>query len=509
MADLYTPADDLLQRVAANRSAETAAARATLAGPVPPPPVPPTATTLAAPTAAQPVNKLAYGAGRAVGVIGNLASKAAVATPLAGFGDYQANTGGVDTSAGGTLGYLAKGELGNVGASLSGGAAEALADSGRGVAKTIDGIAGYVGAKPGLTQGYDNFISKNMGGYLSLKPQDAAPAGPIAAAATKANPVQERVAGVIQKMSGGADVQSNAAPAAAPARNPAYDRQPSLVVPSTADADRQFLAGAFQRHVNSGDLERARATAVSPEDMAQLGAAEGAQVAARDAAYRAAPLERQIQDLLNRSPRERALDEDPRTRAFSGVSGGRRGAQPAANTGGQEQAQGLIQMLAAQKGSGIPFTPQEAAQNALATINNDKASKTNIEGHKIAQDGAKITQQGLLQTQALQKQLLTEKDPDKRAQIIENIQTLTGKYEKAAPAAKAVIEDYDTGQKDMMGQPIFKKRAINPETGEPITKPAAAAKPTKAQLDAFAKDAIARGANPEAVKKRVAEMAGA
>ena len=89
--------------------------------------------------------------------------------PIAGFGDYKADTGGIDTSAGGTLGYLAKGELGNAATSLSGGAGEALADSGRGIAKTADLVAGLVGAKPDLTGKFDNMIKDKFGGYLSLR----------------------------------------------------------------------------------------------------------------------------------------------------------------------------------------------------------------------------------------------------------------------------------------------------------------------------------------------------
>lgn len=73
---------------------------------------------------------------------------AAVTSPLMGFGDYKADTGGVDTSAGGTLDYLREGKFGNAGASLSGGAAEALADSGRGVAKLVDSSQTMARPKP-------------------------------------------------------------------------------------------------------------------------------------------------------------------------------------------------------------------------------------------------------------------------------------------------------------------------------------------------------------------------
>ena len=118
-------------------------------------------------------NSRAYNAGkvvgRVVGTAGRVAGSAAMTAPIAGFGDYKADTGGIDTSAGGTLGYLAKGELGNAAASLSGGAGEALADSGRGIAKTADLVAGLVGAKPDLTGKFDNMIKDKFGGYLTLR----------------------------------------------------------------------------------------------------------------------------------------------------------------------------------------------------------------------------------------------------------------------------------------------------------------------------------------------------
>lgn len=96
----------------------------------------------------------------------------------------------MDTSAPGTLGYLAKGEFGNVGTSLSGGAAEFLADSGRGIAKTADWAAGLVGANPNLTGKYDGMISDKLGGYLSLRNPEIAgstsSAAPAPAAPTSA-----------------------------------------------------------------------------------------------------------------------------------------------------------------------------------------------------------------------------------------------------------------------------------------------------------------------------------
>ena len=132
---------------------------------------PPTTTSsLRTPPVEAPQGR-AYRVGRAVA--GGMAATA----PLAGFGDYKADTGGVDTSASGTLGYLLKGEFGNAGTSLSGGAAEVLADSGRGVAKTADWVAGLFGANPDLTGRYDRAVTDLFGGYLSLRnPEKVGPA---------------------------------------------------------------------------------------------------------------------------------------------------------------------------------------------------------------------------------------------------------------------------------------------------------------------------------------------
>lgn len=121
------------------------------------------------PAAATRAERLGRVAGKATRVGLRVGRGVAVAAPLEGFGDYKADTGGVDTSAGGTLGYLAKGEFGKAGTSLSGGAGEALADSGRGITKTADWVAGLVGAKPNLTGSYDKLIADKLGGYLSLR----------------------------------------------------------------------------------------------------------------------------------------------------------------------------------------------------------------------------------------------------------------------------------------------------------------------------------------------------
>ena len=133
------------------------------------------------PAAATRAERLGRMAGKATRVGLRAGGGLAVTAPLGGFGDYKADTGGVDTSAGGTLGYLAKGEFGKAGTSLSGGAGEALADSGRGIAKTADWVAGLVGAKPNLTGSYDKMIADKLGGYLSLRNPENKSGAPSAA----------------------------------------------------------------------------------------------------------------------------------------------------------------------------------------------------------------------------------------------------------------------------------------------------------------------------------------
>ena len=132
-------------------------------------PAAPQAAAGTAPAAATRAEQLGRMAGKATRVGLRVGGGMAATAPLAGFGDYKADTGGVDTSLGGTLGYLAKGEFDNALISTSGEAGEALADSGRGIAKTADWVAGLVGAKPDLTGAYDKMIADKFGGYLTLR----------------------------------------------------------------------------------------------------------------------------------------------------------------------------------------------------------------------------------------------------------------------------------------------------------------------------------------------------
>ena len=106
------------------------------------------------------------GVARGAGIIGTASA------PMSGFGDFKADTGGVDTSAGGTMGYLGRGEFGKAGLSLSGGLAETAADATRGVAKTVDGLTGLFGVNADFTGAVDRTLADKTGGYLSLRKPD-------------------------------------------------------------------------------------------------------------------------------------------------------------------------------------------------------------------------------------------------------------------------------------------------------------------------------------------------
>lgn len=129
------------------------------------------------------------------------------------------------------------------------------------------------------------------------------------------------------------------------------------------------------------------------------------------------------------------------------------------NFGGKTKAdyatdpiQGAIRNLA-----NGPMTAKRAAamaqlQSGLgATIAGQGQADSSSAQAKLAQQkfgvdakSAGIDQQGKVQLQQLQSQLLTEKDPAKRLAIEDNLRALQGRYEKAAPQEKfTVIPEFD------------------------------------------------------------------
>ena len=533
MAELYTD-DPIRKMLETARAADSSAYRASVATPYPnsplppnampeppkPPPgggaAPPIAPTTTPPIAPQPVapqpakpgmmSRAASGVGKLLSLpgaaaIGGVAGAVgSVRDAGSGYRDQFNASVGAETPMQ-TLGADALRTMGNVGNTLTGGIAGKL---GQGISSVVNG--GSFGDGFSQTSARDAFYEKQ--GPITNASKASQRVADIAQKNPELFPGAAQPAGVTQAPTSAAGVtQLTGGQFKSPmfTDNPARaadeygSKKNSLfsVVPSTAEADRSYLQGAFNQHINSGDLDRAAATAVTPQDRAALGIAYNQRQQAQAQAAQTEPIQRMLMESLNKSPREQRLSEDVRTRAFSGVSGPR-GGQPAAG-GGQGDIQAMLQqMLASQKGG----QPQQSAMaQAMAQAAGQQAADTNVEGQKIAQAGSKITQQGQLQMQQLQQQIMNEKDPAKLTALQEKYQTLTGKYEKAAPAQKAVIEDFDTGQKDAMGQAIFKKRAINPETGEPITKAPAADKTTRAQERARADRAIAaKGSNKAAIE---------
>lgn len=110
-----------------------------------------------------------------------------------------------------------------------------------------------------------------------------------------------------------------------------------------------------------------------------------------------------------------------------------------------------------------PYITQYAAQQeelnrAQLANKTDPAADVDLASKQLS-----LQQQQQLAT--LQQQLANETDPAKQKALQNKIAVLSGKRPEAARIA---VIDVDTGQKDVMGQPIYKKAAINAETGEMV-----------------------------------------
>lgn len=111
------------------------------------------------------------------------------------------------------------------------------------------------------------------------------------------------------------------------------------------------------------------------------------------------------------------------------------------------------------------------------------------------------------QLAGLRAQLEKETDPAKRKALQDKLLTFMGKN---PGQDKVAIIDVDTGQKDMMGQPIFKKAAINATTGELLhqggTQQQGGGYKTKEEAHAAAKQAVAtKKISVEEANKRLAD----
>jgi len=121
-----------------------------------------------------------------------------------------------------------------------------------------------------------------------------------------------------------------------------------------------------------------------------------------------------------------------------------------------------------------PMTAKRAAAMAQlqgglgATIAGQGQAANSAAANQLARDkfgvdakSAGIDQQGKVQLQKLQSQLLTEKDPAKRLAIEDNLRALQGRYEKAAPADEYVQTADGNG-----GMSIINKRTGLPPQGQ-------------------------------------------
>jgi hypothetical protein len=126
----------------------------------------------------------------------------------------------------------------------------------------------------------------------------------------------------------------------------------------------------------------------------------------------------------------------------------------------------------------------------------------------IAKGGMELQSQAATMTAhkqlaKLQQQLINEPDTTKARQLQNKILALQGK----TPETKVAIVDSDTGAVDVMGNPVYKKMAVNVTTGEFLTPPA----PQKARMSAEqalqqARAAVEKGADKAAVNARLKEL---
>lgn len=186
---------------------------------------------------------------------GVMAKGTALMAPLAGFGDYQINDPGVDSSASGVIGNLAAGEGGKAWQGIKKGAVEAGLDSVSGIAKTGDWVAGLVGAKPGLAQAFDNRVRADLGSMV----KDGPWAGGIMAAvpAAQASPMtdQERSDEIARRRAALEPPQASTAPTATAA--PAAVAAPAARGPVSGLAARAKAAAAPAASASTPPMEGA------------------------------------------------------------------------------------------------------------------------------------------------------------------------------------------------------------------------------------------------------------
>ncbi|MGL4233695.1 MAG: hypothetical protein ACRCWJ_20175 [Casimicrobium sp.] len=505
----YTIPDSIQEQLRSARAADAGAVRGAALGPVPPAPQAPIAApAISGVTQATPkvgaLRSLANGVGQVFSKAG-AAAGAGIGGALqslqdneSGYRDqFNASVGAESPMA--QVGADVARTLANVGNAATFGLAGRVGQGmssvfagesfGKGFSQSNDRDAFYQARETPKQSAVEQRVSKVIESNPALRTSSAPVSGPTGSALTQLANAKITPTSVdgISRVDGG------------PFKTPMFTDNPQRaaaeygsnlsVIPSSADADRKLLQGAFQRYINSGDLEGARRTAVSADDMAALGLAEKQFVDARARDAEQAPLRRMMTELFEKASKEPARFGQP---------AGRRG-QAAPDE--RANALALLQQL-----SPMMTQPQQPQTSPLAAVAAQAAARGQARATEVDTATKEQTLQSGQQMNALRAALAREKDPATRAQLTETIQVLTGKYEKPPAAPKLMPIDVDTGQKDVMGQPIYKKGLANPETGEIVSGAKQQPKTSRAALEQEAQAAIAAGANKDAVNKRLQEM---
>ena len=280
------------------------------------------------------------------------------------------------------------------------------------------------------------------------------------------------------------------------------------VMPSTAAADRNFLSAALQRHVASGDLERALATADpnNPEHQIAIGNMLRQHQQSQAQAAQSEPLQRMMMQALESAMKPQS---DIRAHAFSGpMRGGRGGASAEAGGPNMQGIAGLIgQYLAANKAQ----PEQSPMMQALAQSGVINRQQQDQQGNTIELLAKQAKAQSASIMAKLQEAYAAEKDPAKREAIGQQLQTLSGRFEKSSTGGNRVIAlKVPTGELDRFGQPIETHILYDQESGKMVDPRTALVntQPSREQIIARAKASVEKGAKKEEVNARAMQLYG-
>ena len=111
----------------------------------------------------------------------------------------------------------------------------------------------------------------------------------------------------------------------------------------------------------------------------------------------------------------------------------------------------------------------------------------------------------------LQEAYAAEKDPAKREAIGQQLQTLSGRFEKSSTGGNRVIAlKVPTGELDRFGQPIETHILYDQESGKMVDPRTALVntQPSREQIIARAKASVEKGAKKEEVNARAMQLYG-